>query len=412
MLSHTQKMLAAIPLDCPGFPAPLSGELPAGDFYDGLASPNGGACRYWLDDENHQLMLSFVFDMGSPEEALARLAELRPSGGEDIELGDSGWFGEDPGISNPTSFSMAGFAQGSFLGLTGAAILAEGAAMPSQESVLALAAELAAGLATVPAHGVSHHSYALVAPNGDSFQELLDKTRTSSLTYLKQVTVPLKRGSVNNGSISFNLEITPTDIKCGQWEPQKPGIPSSTADSCDPGGPPSYCHIVKISLDSITLGDYDGDGAGRGAGDLMAGGGLSVYFKRGIKTSKQTLSFATGELGDCDENSGITPGNSPETLPKYLKTIEACGMPSAIDFDVLVRDNDEGADVFDLITVLIVGAAEGGVGKSTGEAAADAMKELRKTTPDQTGTPGMQELRKREGDDVGEAHDTQIHIMD
>lgn len=410
-LSHTQRLLAAIPLESPGFPAPISGELPAGDFHDGLTSANGGACRYWLDDENQQLMLAFVFDLGTADEALARLAHLRPNGGEDIDLGEGAWFGQDSGIGDTPAFELAGYAEGQYLVLAGAAITAQTAALPTREAVLSLARQLSAGLASVPVHGASGLSAPAVSPGGSVFQKQLDRTRVTSLTYLKQVTVPLKRGSEGNGSISFNLEITPTDIKCGQWETQQPGVPSSTADSCDPSGPPSTCHIVKVFLAGISLSDYDGDGPGRGSGDLMAGGEISVCFKRGIKTSKQTLSFATGELGDCDANSSLSAGSDPDKLPKFLKTLEACGPPSAIDFDVLVRDNDDGADVVDLITVLIVGAAEGGIGKSTGEAAAGAIQELRKTTPDQTGTPGMQELRKREGDDVGEAHDTQVPLL-
>lgn len=406
--SHAADMLAAIPQSVPGFPAATAGSLPAGEFSDGIETLGGAACRYWLDTENGQLFLSFVFDMGSAGAAAGLLAELRPSSAEDSDLGAGSFSAADPGRDGDTGFSLLGLSRGQYVGLVGAARTAADAAMPAPGLLHSQAELLASALSALPAHAASQLSTASAAP---AALETPGGPRESSLVYHKLVTVPLKRGSQSNGAVTFALDITPTDSACGHWDTPPPGQPGATADSCDPAGPPSYCHIVQVFIAGISLGDYDGDGPGRGSGDLMAGGELTISFKRGTKVTRKTLSFATGELGDCDTNSSLDEGSSPEILPKFLKTIEGCGIPSSFDCDVLVRDNDEGADVADLIEVLVVGAAEGGVGKSTGEVVESAIKNMREQTPDKTGTPGMQELRSRAGDDVGEAHDTQIGLL-
>jgi hypothetical protein len=409
-LPLTQRLLSAIPLETAGFSSPFSGELPAGPFNDGIDIA-GGACRYWIDDTRHQLFLAFILDFGTAAAAEAKLAELRPAGAEDVaDLAHGGNCGEHAWTNGERGFILASFHQGSFIGFTGAAVLDAGASAPDKEAVLDLARELSAALAAIPAHGASS---AVKVPQANFDTALpLTAPRVASLTFLKEITVPLKIGGKNNGSISFKLEITPTDSQCGHWENPAPGQSSGPVGSCsDLSGPPAYCHIVDVFISRISLGDEDGDGAGRGAGDLMAGGEVSIYFKRGTKSTKQTLSFASTELGDCDANDSLGSLDNPGILPKFIQKLEGCGQPSAVDFDVLVRDNDEGADVLDVVEVLIVGAAEAGIGKNTGGSTKELMDELEKRHNDETGTDGMRKLRERDGDDVGEAHDKQIPLL-
>lgn len=119
------------------------------------------------------------------------------------------------------------------------------------------------------------------------------------------------------------------------------------------------------------------------------------------------MPFVTSELGDITNGDTLPPGGdiSENELPKYLGTITGCQCPNdsciTCTFDILLRDNDVSnlSEFLIIIEKIIKTVSAGTVPTFIKE------KEKTRVKPkDTTGPDPFQELRKVDGDDIGESH--------
>lgn len=384
--------LDAIPVEFLDYPAPLSGYLDATQGLDGDAAPGGSALRLWLDDAQGRLAFAYIMDWQTEAAATARLNLLRPADAIGTTIGAGGWQGEDASSAGYPGFRALAYRHGGIIVLCAAGItdpsavaspmpaleaLATGIEACLDEHALSMPAGLSSGLAASAVKGTS------LAPS------LAPVKLASGMTKSAFMPLDLIKGGKKRGSITFKLEMTMTEEQCE-------------------GG---VVFIVDVYIVEISLGDDDGDGWGKGAGDIMVGGDISVSFKAGDKVSSGKAGpFATSEIGDMDANSTAKEGDDGTELPRFTGSVKGCGIPSKVDFDILVRDSDEGTEFKDIVGAGGTAAAEYLVGAETAKRIGEAIDKAGDKPKDESGTPGMKVLRDREGDDIGEAHDKQVEI--
>lgn len=190
---------------------------------------------------------------------------------------------------------------------------------------IALVGSLAESAENAPPHSLLEDAclalaahIATASPPGVAALDRMAATRSfepSSL--MTDVQVPLNLGEQRNGTMTIGLEaIYMAEKLC------------------------NCTYVMKAYIRSIAVGDDDGDGWPRGAGDVFAAGiiDLAPYGR---------IQFQTGELCDIDRNTTVTFADSGRILTELNLTLP-CWKPS-INYSVsaIVRDSDD-ADALDL----------------------------------------------------------------
>jgi hypothetical protein len=405
-------LLDAIPPALAGFPGPINYDIAAAG---GVGEAAG---RLWMDAGETRLVVVQVSDQLSAAEALALFTEARAAYGAAGSVGDASWDASDLEKGGAHGFQVIQFTRGPYFALVGTGVMASGAAPLDSAALASLAASVDAELtarggsrrtgsslradsATAKASVDLSRALSSWPPEGDCHCGASgDAVRVISEAHTTSMSFDLIKAGEKVGSITLKLVMTPTTTPC---EEQAWGTIT----------------IVDIYIESITLepGADDGDGAGRGDGDMMVGGNISISFTSpGGTTSVAMGGFATGEVGDVGPG-GSSADDEDSELPKFIGQVKGCGIPTKIDIDLLLRDNDEGTDVQDILGAAAAAAAEYGAGSETGKRVGAAVDGMGAKPSDASGTDGMKLLRDRDkngtdeaGDDVGEAHDKQTDI--
>jgi hypothetical protein len=403
-------LLEAIPAELVGFPGPISYALPATE----EAGERAG--RLWMDAGETNLVVVQLSDELSAEDALAAYIEQCAAYGAAATVGDGGFMSQDNQLGGTEGFNLLQFTRGPYLALVGSGVMAPGAAPLSQAVLSELAVDLALSELAGEAHAASRAPSSIEADYSFNISAALSDwpaqgdcdcgadsagLRQVSETTSTSVSMDLEKpAGTKVGTITLTLKITPTEEPCGQMGTD-------------------FMTIVDVYVESITLepGADDGDGAGRGAGDMMVGGNVSIGFLGlGGMTSVAMGGFATGEVGDIAEGGSSSDDEDTE-LPKFVGQVKGCGVPKVIDVDLLLRDNDAGTDVQDIVAAAAAAAGEYGAGTETGKRVGAAVDGMGEKASDASGTDGMKLVRDRDkdgkdepGDDVGEAHDKQTEI--
>ena len=234
---------------------------------------------------------------------------------------------------------------------------------PSPESVLQAAHTLIAYLPRLaPAHALSLED-----------AEVGNGLGTSSQSTMTTVTSPLRLpDGRNNGTIALNLEadlISEQECNC--------------------------TYVFKVYLKRITLGEEDGDGWGRGAGDVFVAGVVNLPCG--------TIQFITGEVGDISANSSLDFGEPGRYIGELRCERLPCWQDAfAYSINVLVRDNDTN-DLIDILKAVLKIAAKV-IGKKA-EALVNVVQAItdRHRLQDQVNPPNpLTQARNIRGDDLGE----------
>jgi hypothetical protein len=414
-------LLPQIPEELEGYADPFSHSKMEGTTAED--APGETALRMWASAELDNIVVAQLSDWMTEEDAIAALEERIAAYGDEAAVGDYGWMASDNQADGSDGFNLLQFRRGPYLCLIGAGVLEAGAEPAPLSLLSSLGAAIDANLvALLGGHGASAAPARHAAASDGTVDIPLamygwppdascatcghpaaDFLRYASAAPASSVSMPfdiIKGGKVN-GTITLRLDITPTDEPCvPQWY--------------------GFMTIVKIYIESISIsaGGDDGDGAGRGAGDMMVGGNISVSFSAsgGGGDSSGGFGFATGEVGDCGEGESLEGGEG-DVLPKHIGTIKGCGVPSKIDLDIVVRDNDSGTDVQDIVGALVVAGTGYLAGDEAAGQVADAVDGLGDKSGDLSGTDGMKLVRDKDGDgkeepgdDVGENHEAQRKI--
>lgn len=400
-----------IPDQLAGYPLPMTSSFGGAEPLDGLAVPGGYAGREWLDEPNQRFVLAMVMSFLTPQAAAQQLGLLKPAHAVPAAVGDEGAIGETADTDGEPAFRLLVFRRGSYLVLVGSGVLDHGATAPVEQVILDLGAQIDTRLSGVPApalataldqespaqRATAHQASngpaaaAQVVIVGNCLPPAADLTALRSAGVLASSTsvtgtLKLDDGTVN-GEITLRFDVT--DLG-----------PGADCPTCQIQSNQARCHLleVRVYITKIALGAEDGDGAGRGMGDIMVGGEVKVHFNcNGVKDG--TLSFVTGELGDIGPNQSIM-------LEKYLGAVVGCQCPGSsptTTFDLLVRDNDDG-DAADIIQIVEAVVVKSYANDETAKRL-DGLKDLAKNKgQDTTGPEPFKELQKRSGDDVGQAH--------
>jgi hypothetical protein len=400
-----------IPDQLAGYPQPMTASFWGGEPLDGQAIPGGYAGREWLDEPNQRFVLAMITSWLTPLTATQQLSLFKPAHAVSAAIGNEGYIGETADTDGEPVFRLLVFRRGSYLVLVGSGILDHAATAPVDQVILGLGMQIDARLSGIAVSALaaasdqdspgqpatSYRASDGLAPAGQVVivgnclplgTDLASLRPAGALAPSTTVTGPLKLADgTMNGEITLRFDVT--DLGPGHDCPM-----------CQIQGNPAQCHLleVRVYITKITLGAEDGDGWIRGDGDMMVGGVVNVHFNcNGVKSG--SISFVTGELGDIGPNQSIQ-------LEKFLGTVAGCQCPGSsptTTFDLLVRDNDDG-DAADIIQIVEAAVVKSQTNDETAKRL-DGLKDLAKDRGQDTTGPGpFDELRKRSGDDVGEAH--------
>jgi len=401
-----------IPVELAGFALPMTASFGATEPLDGQVIPGGYAGREWLDEPNRRFVLAMITSWLTPQTAAQQLSLLKPAHASPAAVGEEGYIGETADTDGDPAFRLLVFRRGSYLVLAGSGVLDHTATPSAVQTIMQLGLEIdtllggAAASTTLPTAPIRDNpgQPSAASHSGDRYPvdgqtvivgeclpvgaDLAALRAAGALASSTSVTGTLKLGDGTvNGEITLRFDVT--DLGPGQDCP-----------ICQVQGNPTHCHLleVRVYVTKIALQAEDGDGAGRGEGDIMVGGVVNVHFNcNGVRTG--SISFVTGELGDIGPNGSLQ-------LEKFLGTVAGCQCPTSsptTTFDLLVRDNDDG-DAADMIQVVEAAVVKSQTNDETVKRL-DGLKDLAKNKGQDTAGPDpFGELRKRSGDDVGEAH--------
>jgi hypothetical protein len=366
-------LLNFIPTKLAGFPdAPLSASFDPVEPFEGVQVPGGYAGRIWTTDR--EIAVAMVMDFCSPNDAAQQLAEIKPSGALDINLGDEGYEGKELLANGSSGFGVIIWRRGQFLIVVGGGILDLNGSIPSYQSLINLANDIDQAISD---SNLSLGGQISLPPEEKALTSLLESSDISFplvVSANSPIIAPLELLGKENGSISLRFETM--------------SIESADCDDLE----------IRVYINEICLGDYDGDyGFIKGDGDIRVAGSIYIRHKCGKVSGIDTVKFTTKEIAWLGENEC-----TKWKFEKYLDTVifkQDHDTKPSITFDLLIADSDIGdaSEVIKVVATLIKPKKAGKI--------ITLIDAVRDKGQDTTGTrAGFGLLRESKPDELGEAH--------
>ncbi|MCD4680844.1 MAG: hypothetical protein K8S00_10700 [Bacteroidales bacterium] len=395
-------LLNLIPADILGFNDAANLILPENSLFDDVNVPGGYAIREWWTPTNSQFILALVMDFSSHQDAMSSFLNMDSiNGAISYSFADSAIIGEEYNIAGMVGFRMLCFVRNQYFAIIGCGTIDTTLKSPESIVITSLAEEIDNLMQSTIVK-----STRILKNNATNFNDKLrffNDFHKSSVTNTYSKGDFIKRNDIKHAGVvigwidlKFNFSVIGAcgiDEQCYIYEAI---VPCSKYE-------------IKTYIDKIYLNSKADDTDFYSDGDIMAGGTIYLHFKCGIPIATKTikLPFVTSELGDITNGDTLPPGGdiSENKLPKYLGTITGCQCPNdsciTCTFDILLRDNDVSnlSEFLIIIEKIIKTVSAGAIPTFMEE------KERTRVKPkDTTGPDPFQELRKVDGDDIGESH--------